>query len=135
MKNPKSQSPLQYSFVSSRDFVNIPWETQNQSYHQEAREDYWSVTSMDYLCGCVGCNMGDLPACMSVHRVHIKPMEARVSSEMVVSHHVSTGNQTRALRKSSQCSSLLSHLSSPSVCFLLEAVALHSSTCLPFREA
>jgi hypothetical protein len=44
---------------------------------------------------------------------------------MVVSHHVVAGNWTQDLRKSSQCSYLLNHLTSPQPVLLTTELSLH----------
>lgn len=41
--------------------------------------------------------------------------------QMDVSHHKDAENQTLVLQKTSQCSYPLSHLSSPLVCFVIQA--------------
>jgi hypothetical protein len=50
----------------------------------------------------------------------------QISLQMVVSHRVVAGIWTQDLRKSSQCSQPLSHLSSPTSCFLLLKIHAHA---------
>jgi Ca2+/Na+ antiporter len=56
---------------------------------------------------------------------------AKITLQMVVNHHVVAGNRTKDLWKRSQCSQLLSHLSSPRQVLLLQPWMACNSLCRP----
>ena len=68
-----------------------------------------------YVC-VFGICVGVLVEAGCVHSTQKPEDSLGLELQMLVSHNVVAGNQTRILWKSSQCSQLLGHLSSPSGC-------------------